>query len=128
MISPIILLAFLLALIGTGASGFLYGQHTQKNADKAAQVDAVKRALDDANANTLIDMQAAASHAKAEADARNRAGKLSAQVKEVIREIPMPASCDWDSRTFVLLGDTVKFANGDSTSADKLPDAVHKTP
>lgn len=126
MLNPWLILAVVLAIGASGASGFFYGQHVQLAEDSAAQTAAVKTAVDDANRLAEADKRKAVLAAAAAATAKTKQQEIRSRANVVIHEAPLAASCDWNEPSFRLLGDAITAANGDAPATDSLPDAVRK--
>ena len=117
MFNSWLILAVVLAIAGSGAGGFLYGQRVQENADKAAQSRAVDQAIQDANALAEADKRRAVAAASKRAATQVKVVTVRQQAAEAIREAPLAASCDWSEKSFVELNNAITLANGQDIAA-----------
>ena len=121
MPSLLIIIIFGAVLAVTNASSFFYGKHVQSAEDKAEQLTAVNQAVTDANKQAKRDLDQAVIAADKAAKAKTRTITIRGQAVEVIREVPLPATCDWSPAAFGVLLDAVNAASDKPESTGSLP-------
>lgn len=119
--NPWLILAVVLAIGGAGVGGYFKGQNDQENSDKAARVEAVDLAIEEANRVAEADKRKAVAAASRRAAAKTRTITIQGEAREIIREVPMPAECNWDDRSFGILRDAISASNDQPASPGKLP-------
>lgn len=123
MLNPYFILVALLALLGTGFSGYRYGKHVcqgeQATAIAAAQNEAITRANLDVEAAT----KRAVEQAKAEAAARLSATKrrIEGERDATLKARP---DCVRDQQSMELLQSAIDLANGQSSTGNTMSDSV----
>lgn len=121
MPSLIVIIIFGVVLAASNAGSFLYGKHIENVEAKAAQLTAVKEAVEDANRVAAADQRKAVAAAIKTAKARSRIAAIRTQATEAIRETPSPASCDWSPDSWGVLLSAVDAANDKPASVSSLP-------
>lgn len=122
--NPYAIIAILVAFAASNAGSYFYGQHTQENADKAAQVDAIHQAILDYDAIAQQDKDTAVRQASQRAAQSQRSADIRNKSDEAIRNQPLPVSCDWSDESFRLLVDAVNNAANNPPAQPGVPNAM----
>lgn len=120
MLNPWVILTLVLAFLGASGVSFEIGRKIEVQAEKAAQDDAVKQAVEEAKANAEIDygvqQQLALEKQKHDLLAQQKHSK----VQTAIAADPASVSCKSSPATFSVLLDSIRSSN---VGADAAPSA-----
>ena len=126
MFNPWIILAVVVAIAMAGIGGFYKGTEYQKGEDAKAQLEAVNKAVADANAQAAKDKNLAVVQAQRNTAAQTRAALVRSQANAAISAHPQSAACDWDKPSFDSLRSAIAAANGDANGTGSVSDAVRR--
>lgn len=126
--NPWLLLGVVIALVVSSFGGYRYGKHVEAAEAAQRQVKAVNAAIEEHNADTIIDMEAAFEVGAAEAKAKAAANQNRQEFSHALSEKPRPIACVMPDRAFGLLVDAVDSANGNPATGLKLPNPVPLAP
>ena len=127
MFNPWVILGVVLFWIASVGGAYLKGGKAAEDHARAQYATEMEATIKQNNENAVVDMQAAAKVAAAEATAKTRAAMLRGKVDVVIAKTPSSLSCAWPVERFGLLLVAVQEANGDQTAfADGLSTAVSR--
>ena len=129
MPSPYLILAAVLAIGAAGVGGYFKGSTDAKNAAQAAYAKQLDGVIAQHNADSIVDMQAAAEMATREAAAKTRTVYIRGEAANAISKTALPAACvNVPAERYSVLLASIKAANGDSENAPAgVLDAIRKT-
>ena len=121
MLNPWLILGLVIFWIVSIAGSAYKGAEYQKGQDAQAQLEAVQKAVADANEQAAKDKNLAIVQAQRNTAAQTRASIVRSQANVAIAASPQPTQCDWDVPSFTSLRDAIAVANGEAAGADSLP-------
>lgn len=120
----IIALVWLVSLGGA----FWKGTDWQQTKDKADYATKLDEKIAEHNADSVIDMQAAAEWGERNGAARKAQDAAGGAIMADLRASPLPAVCVLSDRAVGLRNAAVDAANDSANPAGRVPDAVPPTP
>jgi len=117
LLNPYLIIGLIVFWLASVGGAYFKGHTAAQDAARAQYATELEATIKQHNANTLIDMQAAADVAAKEAAARTRTAMLRNQTTKVIYEKPMPVSCNYDDGRMQLVAAAVAAANNEDTAA-----------
>lgn len=127
MLNPYFILVALLALLGTGFSGYRYGKHVCQGEQATVIATAQNEAITRANLDVEAATKRAVEQAKVEAAQRLAATtiRLKGERDAALKAKP---ECSRDADSQRLLVESIRLANDSAASPSPVPDAVHTDP
>jgi len=124
--NPYVLLGLLLFWLASVAVAGWAGWDYRDGKVAKEKLDAVTEAIEEHNANSEIDMQAAYEWGESKAKVRTIYANVRNEVASVVAAAPAPASCSLDPDRLRLLNLAIATANAGKGAASGLPDTSPK--
>jgi hypothetical protein len=125
--NPYVILGVVVFWLASVGGAAWKGMEYQKGQDAVVQLEAVDKAVADANAQSQKDRNLAVIQAQRNTAAQTRVAMIRSQVNAAIQDHPQSDSCNWDQPTFSLLADAVNAANGSAADQGSVSDRVRKS-